>query len=674
MKGSTGKAVGWKLLERFGVQGVQFVLQIVLARILSPEHYGALSVMVIFTTLANVFIQTGFNTSLIQGKDVEEEDYSSVFWVSLMITAVLYAAIFFATPLIANFYNMPDIIGPMRVISLMLFPGALNSIQLAKVSREMNFKKVFISNLSAIILSGIVSVTIALLGGGLWALVAQNLVTTVVVCIVMMFTVKWHPKLKCNLKRVGKLFKFGWKLLVSSLIDTVYQDLRSLVIGKKYDSGTLGYYNRGKQFPQFIINAINGAVQSVMLPALSKEQDEKTKVKSLMRNSIVVSSYVIFPMMMGLAVVASPLVSVLLTDKWLPAVPYLQIYCFTLAFTPVHSCNLQAINAMGRSDIFLRLEIIKKIIGISALAVAVFCFDSPIAIALTGVFTTLISCFINAYPSKKLMGYSYAEQMKDLLPSLLVTGLMGAITYSVILLGLKNWLTLIIQIVVGIVSYIALSALFKLKGFTFVLNIVKKLLKKKSNAASAEAEDKPEDKPKTPENKDFPRIRKATLGLSSSKDNKHLMINVKKEDKNNVEKIEEFLNTVDEYFPIPLSQKQNLKALSLKLYEKGTVVTREENGKIVSMLAGYTDNLENNLAYISVVATEKNAQGKGYSKALLNEFLQICKDKGVSAVHLYTTKGNATAIRLYESVGFVEYKPDNEPRPDDLHLICYIKE
>ena len=528
----TGKAIGWKLLERFGVQGVQFLSQMILARILTPEHYGVLSIMIIFTSIANVFVQGGFNTALIQKKDVDERDYSSVFWFSLLVSITLYALLFFLSPVIASFYSMPDIVVPFRVLGLMLIPGAFNSVQLAKVSREMNFKKVFIGNLAGIVLSGVTGIIMALSGAGIWALVAQSLINVTVTSLVMLVIVKWRPKFIFDIKRVFSLLKYGWKLLISNAIDVVYQDLRSLVIGKKYDSGTLGYYNRGKQFPQFIINAINGAVQSVMLPALSKEQDDKTKVKSLMRNSIVVSAYVIFPMMMGLAVVASPLISILLTDKWLPAVPYMQIYCFTLAFTPVHSCNLQAINAMGRSDIFLKLEIIKKIMGLTALTIAILCFDSPIAIALTGVITTLISCFINAYPNKKLIDYSYFEQMKDLLPTMLVTGLMGAITYSVILLGLKNWLTLIIQIVVGIVSYIALSALFKLKGFTFVLNIVKKLLKKKSNVASAEAEDKPEDKPKTPENKDFPRIRKAVLQAVNPTDNKkYLLTNTKKEEK-----------------------------------------------------------------------------------------------------------------------------------------------
>lgn len=475
---SVSKGLFWKLLERFGVQGVQFVLQIVLARLLDPEHYGVLSIMVIFTSLANVFIQSGFNTALMQGKDVTEEDYSSVFWVTMSVAAILYAAMFFGAPLIGSFYNMPDIVAPLRALALMLFPGALNSVQLARVGRQLDFKKVFTSNIAAIVLAGGVGIVVALLGGGVWALVAQSMTNTVIACLVMFVTVKWRPRLVCNLKRVAVLFRFGWKLLVSSLLDTLYQDLRSLVIGKKYDSATLGFYNRGKQFPQFVITAVNGAVQSVMLPAMSAHQDDKERVKAMTRNSIALSSYIIFPLMAGLAGVATPLVSLLLTDKWLPAVPYMQVYCFTFAFYPVHSCNLQAINAMGRSDVFLRLEVVKKSYGIIALAIAVFCFESPLAIALTGVFTTFISCFVNASPNRKIINYSYSEQVGDILPSFLASVVMCAAVLMLGLLKINSAILLILQIVLGTVIYLLISVIFKLRPFMILKDNIFKILKK----------------------------------------------------------------------------------------------------------------------------------------------------------------------------------------------------
>ena len=473
-KNSIFSNIIWKLLERFGVQGVQFVLQIILARILEPEHYGVLSIMVIFTTLANVFIQYGFNTSLIQNKDVTEDDYSSVFWVSLGISAVLYIILFAAAPFIAAFYEMPDIVKPFRIISLMIIPGALNSVQLAKVSREMNFKKVFFSNIAGIIISGAAGIAIACMGGGLWALVAQSLLNVTVACIVMLFTVKWRPKLVCSFKRIKVLFSYGWKLLASALIDTLYQDLSSLVIGKKYDSGMLGYYNRGKQFPQILINSVNGAVQSVLLPAMSSKQDSKDRVKTIMRTSMTMSAYIIFPMMAGLAGVAEPLISLLLTDKWLPCVPYIRIFCFSFAFWPVHTSNLQAINAMGRSDIYLKLEIIKKLYGLAVLLIAVFCFDSPIAIAMTGVVTAFISCFVNAYPNKKLVGYSYFEQMRDILPSFFMAAVMFVCVLTVGIIKANTAVLLIIQIITGVFVYLILSLIFKPEPFVTLKKMITK--------------------------------------------------------------------------------------------------------------------------------------------------------------------------------------------------------
>ena len=475
---SVASALVWKLLERFGVQGTQFVLQLVLARLLEPDHYGVLSLMVIFTTLANVFIQRGFNTALIQNRDVTEEDYSSVFWVTMGIAATAYGALYASAPLISRLNKMPALVGPFRVLCLVLFPGALNSIQLAKISRKLDFKKVFRSNIAAILISGAVGIVMAVMGAGLWALVVQYLLNVVIACIVMWTTVKWRPRAVCNLKRIKVLFSYGWKLLVSGLLDSLYQDIRSLVIGVKYDSGTLGYYNRGKQFPQFIINSVNNAVQTVLLPAMSAQQDDRDRVKKMMRNSITLSSYIIFPMMAGLAAVAEPLVRLLLTEKWVPCVPYMQIYCFTLAFYPVHSCNLQAINAMGRSDIFLKLEIFKKAQGIILLVVAVFFFDSPIAIAMTGIYSTCINCFANTLPNKKLIGYSYFEQVKDFMPALLTSLVMCGGVLVVRFLNLPDLVTLAVQILAGVAIYVAISAAFGLAPFKMLLNLLRKIRNK----------------------------------------------------------------------------------------------------------------------------------------------------------------------------------------------------
>ena len=462
------------MAERFGVQGVQFIIQIILARLMLPENYGTLSIMLIFISVANIFVQTGFNMALIQDKNVKERDYSSVFWISFMVAIITYMIIFVMSPYIAIFYRIPEIILPLRILALILLPGAFNSIQLAQITKKMDFRAVFTSNIGAIIFSGMVGILIALLGGGLWALVVQTMLNTITSCVVMYFMNRWLPRLVCEFKRVKELFSFGWKLLMANLIDMLYQDLSSLVIGHKYSTNTLGYYNRGKQFPQFIINAVNGTIQSVMLPAMSEQQDEKEKVKELTRNSIMLSSYIIFPIMSGVAGVASQLVSLLLTDKWLSCVPYVQIFCFTLAFYPIHSCNLQAMNALGRSDLFLKLEIIKKIYGILALIVAILYYDSPIAIAIAGGITSLISCFVNASPNKKLINYSYIQQLRDILPSFFMALFMYVGVLQVKKLELGVFFTLILQIVVGIVLYLFLSIVFKPKPYKLLLYSLKR--------------------------------------------------------------------------------------------------------------------------------------------------------------------------------------------------------
>ena len=484
MNGRSKVATGlmWKLLERFGVQGIQFVVQLYLARLLDPAHYGMLSVMVIFTTLANTFIQSGLNTALMQNKDVKENDFSSVFWLTLGIAAGMYAALYAGAPLIEGAFGMEGLASPLRVLALMLFPGALHSVQNARIGRALDFRKAFVSQIAAVLLSGAAGIAMASNGYGVWALVAQSLLNTVVACLVMCFTLRWRPRPVFEVTRVRVQFGFGWKLMASGLLDTLYQDLRSIVIGLKYDDATLGFYNRGKQYPQFLMNAINSAVQSVMLPAMAADQENRARVKQMMRTSIRLSAFIVFPLMAGLAATAPALVRWTLTEKWVPAVPYIQIYCVTMAFYPVHSCNLQAINAMGRSDLFLKLEIVKKLYGLAILAVAAFCFDTPLAIALSGILTTWLGWLVNANPNRNLLGYSYSEQARDFLPQLLLSAAMGAAVYAVNLLRLPDAATLLIQIPLGIALYAGGAVLLRLEAWKQVLALLPGGRKKEEGA------------------------------------------------------------------------------------------------------------------------------------------------------------------------------------------------
>ena len=469
----------WKLMERGGTQGVQFIVQIILARLLIPSDYGIIALIAIFITIANVFVQSGFNTALIQKKDANEADFSSVFYLSILIAFLLYVILFSTAPFTAAFYDVPMLIPVIRVLSVTLFFGAFNSIQNAVIAKKMQFKKLFFSSLGAMLVSGTIGITLAYVGFGVWALVAQQLTNQFMSTLILWFTVKWRPKLIFSFERVKGLFSYGWKLLGSSLIDTLYMNLRSLIIGKIYSPAMLGFYNRGEQFPQIIVTNIDGSIQSVMLPALALEQDNRQRVKDMVRRSIVTSSFILFPMMFGLAVIAEPLVKMLLTAKWSPCVPFLQIACASYALYPIHTANLQAINALGRSDIFLKLEIIKKIIGLAILGVSIF--YGVYAIAIGMLVSGIISTFINAYPNLKLLNYSYKEQWKDIIPSLLLSLVMGVVVYNFKWLHMTAGMTLIIQVFVGGVLYLVMARIFNLECLSYLANTMRDLMLRKAN-------------------------------------------------------------------------------------------------------------------------------------------------------------------------------------------------
>lgn len=466
----------WKLMERGGTQGIQFLVQIVLARLISPEEFGTISLVMVFINLAQVFVQSGFNTALIQKRDADEKDFSSIFYLSLFIAGILYIILYLTAPAIADFYGN-DILTPvLRALGLILFTGAFNSIQNAYVARNLLFKKLFKSSLGAIVLSGVLGIVAAYQGLGVWALVIQQIVNQVGITIIMWFTVKWRPHLIFSLERVKQLFNFGSKLLASSLLDTLYLDIRTLLIGRIYSASALGYYNRGEQFPKLIVSNINGAIQSVMLPTLSSFQDDKDRIKRMMRRSIVTSSFLVFPMMIGILAIAGPLVSVVLTDKWLPSVPFVRIFCVSYMFMPIHTANLQAINAIGRSDIFLKLEVIKKTLGLIILGVSLP--FGVYGIAIGQVMSNIVASFVNAYPSKKLLNYSYSEQLFDLFPSLMLSFMMGGVVYLVSYLPISMLPMLLLQTIVGFIIYLVLSLLTKNESFNYLLTTIKSLKNK----------------------------------------------------------------------------------------------------------------------------------------------------------------------------------------------------
>lgn len=461
----------WKFLERGGVQGVQFVLSIILARLVTPEDYGVIAILLVFIQIATVFIQSGFNTALIQKKESDDLDFSSIFYLSLFVAGILYVILFFASPFVAGFYKSDELTKLLRVISLTLFFGAVNSVQNAYVSKTMQFRRFFFSSMGAVIGSGIVGIVMAYKGFGVWALVAQQLVRDFLICIILWFTVKWRPKFIFSFERVKSLFSFGWKLLVSGLLDTIFRNIYNLIVGRIYNKEILGYFNRGHQFPQVIATNLDGSIQSVMLPTLSSHNDDVAEVKRITRRSISMSAFVLMPCMFGLAAVAEPLVKVLLTDKWLPCVPFLQLACISYAIYPIQTANLTGINALGRSDVFLKLEIIKKIITILNIVITI-----PLgiyAMAIGQVISAFIASFINAWPNKKLMNYTYFEQWKDLMPSFLCSIVMAIGVWSLHFIPLSSIILLLLQIIIGAGVYILFCKIFKIETFSYFINTIR---------------------------------------------------------------------------------------------------------------------------------------------------------------------------------------------------------
>ena len=474
----------WRFLERCGAQLVTFIVSIVLARILDPAVYGTIALVTVIITILQVFVDSGFSTALVQKKDADDTDFSTVFYFNIVMCLGLYALLFFSAPLIAAFYEMPDLTPVIRVLGLTLIVSGLKSVQQAYVSRHMLFKKFFFSTIGGTIAAAIVGIGMAVYGFGVWALVGQYLVNLIADTAVLWITVRWRPKKVFSWGRLKGLFSFGWKLLVSGLLDTIYKDIRQLIIGKKYTEEDLAFYNKGNQFPSLIVTNINSSIDSVLFPVMSKEQKDKSAVKAMTRRAIKTSSFIMWPLMVGLGVCAEPVVRLLLTDKWIFCVPYLRIFCFTYAFYPIHTANLNAIKAMGRSDLFLKLEIIKKVIGVAILLSTMW--HGVLIMAYSLLFSTVISSFINAFPNNKLLGYSYLEQIKDMLPSILLAGVMGVVVFCVQFIPLSDILTLLIQVPLGALIYIVGAKLLKMESFEYIWNLAKSFLGKRKNKEKAE--------------------------------------------------------------------------------------------------------------------------------------------------------------------------------------------
>lgn len=478
LKEKTVSGVLWKFGESILAQLVSFVVSIVLARLLAPEVFGTVSLLLSFINIANVFVTGGLGLALIQKKDADELDFSSVLFMGLFFSIVLYLIIFFCAPLIANAYNNQDLLWTVRVLALKLPIASIATVQQAMITRKMQFKKFFWATFVGTVISGVVGVWMAYAGFKLWALVAQYLTNSVIDLFILGIAIKWWPKFKISFKRFRILFKFGWKLLVSGLVDVLYSEATGLIIGLKYSSSDLAFYNRGRHLPLLISNNMTGPINSVLMSTMSKFQDDKVKVKNATRKSVRLCSYVVWPCMAGMAAIAVQFVNVILTPEWLPCVPYIYMACIIYAFYPIHVANLVSIQSIGRSDVYLGLEIVKKVVGVAM--IAIFMWLGVFWLAFAKVISGIISVFINTFPTKKLIGYGIKEQLKDIVPSFLLSISMGIPIFLMQYIPINQVLLLVLQVLAGVGLYIGLSVITKNKEFYFLLDFLKGMLKKKS--------------------------------------------------------------------------------------------------------------------------------------------------------------------------------------------------
>ena len=455
----------WTYLERVLAQGVTTIVTIVLARILSPEHYGVVSIVTIFISICDTLVVGGFSDTLIQKSDADELDFSTLFWFVFVLSFVMYGLLFAVAPYIEAFFNTKGVCVVLRVMGLRIPINGIRSIQSAYISKKMKYRYFFFATLTGTLLSAGVGVVLAYLNFGVWALVAQYLTNSFVDTFILWVTCGWRPHKWFSFTRLKVLYSFGWKMQMSSMLATFYSELESFCIGKKYSTVDLAFYDKGKQFPKLIMNNVQTSVSKVMLPAFSLVKEEKSKMLSLAKKSVRTSSYVMFPLLIGLIICADEFVSAVLTDKWIASVPFLRMMAVYYLCEPIMSLNKQIVIASGDSKKYLTMEIEKKAIGMTLIIIALLFFESPLAIAGAIVVTQIISLIIQSEPVEKIIGYSILAQLKDVAAPLLQS--IGMIFPVLVIKGLGTnvWFKLFAEIIGGALCYVILSILTKNQEF-----------------------------------------------------------------------------------------------------------------------------------------------------------------------------------------------------------------
>ena len=472
---ANGKTVIYNFLWRFGeritAQFITFFVSIILARIIAPSDYGAVAIIIVVINLANVIVNNGFATALIQKKDADDIDFSSVFYFTLCFSLLIYILLYIVAPLISDWYSLPILAPTLRVLGLRIIIGAVNSVQQSYVSRHMMFKKFFWSTLGGTIASAIIGIILAYSGFGVWAIVMQYLINTTVDTIVLWFTVKWRPKIVFSFLRLKELIGFGWKLLASALLGTIYDDLRALIIGKVYTTEDLAFYSKGSQFPSLIMKNVNTSVTSVSFPILSQLQDNYSTLAQRNKRLVNLLTLIISPLLFGLAALAEPLVSLILTDKWLPCVIYIRLWCIFYLISSLYTTYLQSFKAIGKSGLSLTMELIDDIIGI--ILVIQFFRIGVVAISIVTITSRAIAMIVSMAVYSKIFHVKLIDQVKDISKPITISVCMSIAVFFAGKLPFNCFLLLAVQVFVGLIFYCIVCFMFKLPEFMYLLNLLK---------------------------------------------------------------------------------------------------------------------------------------------------------------------------------------------------------
>lgn len=476
IKNKAIKGAGWSFADSILGQGVMFIVGLVLARLLTPEDYGLLAYLTIIISISNSIVDSGFSNALIRKKDTKDIDYETTFITNLAISIIIVAFLYFVAPPISSFFERAELVALIRVMSVIVVINAFAIIQRTKLVKSVDFKTQTKASLISSLTSGIVGIGMALYGCGVWSLVGQQLSRQLLFTVLLWSFTKWIPRIQFSIQSFKELFGFGWKLMVSGLINTVWNETYQVIIGKFYSPATLGQYTRASQFSSIFSSNLTSIVQRVSYPVLSELQDDKAMLKAGYKKVIKTTMLVSFVLMLGLAAVAKPMIICLIGKQWLPAVPMLQIVCFNMMLYPLHALNLNMLQVQGRSDLFLKLEIIKKIVGIIPLLLGIFVGIYWMLIG--SVVTGLFAYYLNAHYSGPFLDYSIKEQIRDILPSFAIALFMALIVFAISFVNIPHIALLPIQILVGTTITIALCELLKLSEYLEIKNIARAALRK----------------------------------------------------------------------------------------------------------------------------------------------------------------------------------------------------